>query len=211
MKKTVLTFALSLVCLAIAFAYGDEKYSKAMEATITQMNAAKSLQEVQAAANKFEMIGKTAGSEWLPNYYAAMCYANLSFMEKDSQKRDQYVSKAEELLKNISVENDEVLVLKAYVAMANLSVDGQSRWQTQGAIFDENLKKAEKLNPENPRVYYLRATNLFYTPEPFGGGTKTACPLAKQAKAKFESFKPTSSIAPSWGKEYNEELLSKCQ
>lgn len=210
MKNLLIAFAFIMACVTTSWAV-DEKYSKAMEATIIQMNAAKSLTDVQAAANKFEMIGKNATTEWLPNYYAAMCYANLSFMEKDSQKRDQYVSKAEELLKNISVENDEVLVMKAYIAMANLAIDGQNRWQTQGAIFDESLKKAEKLNAENPRIYYLRATNLFYTPEPFGGGPKTACPLAKQAKAKFEAFKPTSSIAPGWGKEYNEELLSKCQ
>lgn len=210
MKKTLVTVALLFVCVLATFA-ADEKFVKAMEATITQMNGAKSLEDVQAAANKFEMIGKNAATEWLPNYYAAMCYANLSFMEKDSQKRDQYVTKAESLLSSISAENDEIFVMKAYVAMANLAIDGQGRWQTQGPIFEENLKKAEKLNADNPRLYYLRATNLFYTPEPFGGGAKTACPIAQQAKAKYESFKPASSIAPGWGKNLTEDLLKQCK
>ncbi|MDJ1504076.1 hypothetical protein [Xanthocytophaga agilis] len=210
MKKTLITLFILMAGIVSTFA-ADEKFVKAVEAALTQMKTAKSVEDFQAVANKFEMIGKNSAGEWMPNYYAAYCYANMSFMENDSQKKDQYVTKAESLLSELKTDNDETYIMKAYVAMANMSVDGQNRWQTQGKIFEENLQKAEKVNSENPRIYYLRGTSLFYTPEPFGGGAKNACPLFQKAKTKYESFKPTSNIAPAWGKEYNEEMLKKCQ
>jgi len=210
MKKTITTLALFFACVLTLMA-SDETYVKALESAIAQMKAAKSVDELQAVANKFEMIGDNTAGEWLPDYYAAICYAHMSFMEKDARKRDQYVTKAETLLEPIKAENDELYVMRAYVAMANMAIDGQNRWQKQGAIFQTNLKQAEKLNPENPRVYYLQGTNLLHTPASFGGGTKNACPVLQKAKAKFEAFKPASSIAPNWGKEDLERYIAQCK
>ena len=149
MKKTIAIFALSFIGVLTTFANGDEKYTKAMQAALSQMHTAAKPEQMQAVANRFEMIGKSTSSEWLPNYYAAFCYANLSYMEKDSRKRDQYVEKAQSLIDALVTENDEVFVMKAYVAQANLAIDGQNRWETQGKIFSDNLEKAEKLNAQN--------------------------------------------------------------
>jgi hypothetical protein len=189
----------------------DEKFVKAMQETLVQFGKAKTPTEMQAVANRFEMIGKNAPKEWLPNYYAAFCYTLLSFMETETEKRDKLVEKAETLINNLGTENDEIFVMRAMVAQANLAIDGQSRWQKQGAIFSENLEKAEKLNPENPRIYYLKGNNLFYMPEAFGGGAKTACPEWQKAKTRFETFKPQSDIYPNWGKEQNDEYLKNCK
>ncbi len=71
------------------------------------------------------------------------------------------------------------------------------------------LDRAMKLNPDNPRSYYLRAITLLNMPETFGGGASIAKPLFLTARKKFEKFKPQSSIWPDWGKEMNEEELSK--
>ncbi|MCU0353707.1 MAG: hypothetical protein MUD08_08230 [Cytophagales bacterium] len=211
MKKTIAIFALLFIGVLKAFANGDEKYAQAMQSALGQMKAAASPEQMQAVANRFEMIGKTASNEWLPSYYAAFCYANLSYMEKDSRKRDQYVEKAQSLIDATMTENDEIFVMKAYVAQANLAIDGQNRWETQGKIFEENLAKAEKLNAQNPRIDMLRGVSLLFTPEPFGGGAKNACPLLRKAQAQFEAFRPASALAPNWGKEDLEQYLAKCK
>ncbi len=210
MKTLLFSFAFFLTVIVATLATPDAKYIQAMEGTLTQMHNAKTLTDIQQVANRFEMIGNANPTEWLPAYYAALCYANLSFMEKDSDKRDQYVAKAEKLLEGITAENDELFVMRAFVAQANMAVDGQNRWQKQGALFQANLQKAEKLNPENPRIDYLRGNSLYYTPEAFGGGVKAACPLLQKAKTKFDAFKAASSIAPDWGKEHLAQLMQKC-
>jgi hypothetical protein len=76
---------------------------------------------------------------------------------------------------------------------------------------NESLDKALALNPDNPRVYYLRATMTFHTPEAYGGGAAKALPLYQMAAEKFQFFKPKTEISPNWGKELNEADLKKLQ
>lgn len=212
MKKSILVFCLMFICsLGVMAKNIDEKYVKAMEGAISEFKNAKSVEDYQALANKFEMIGKNAANQWLPKYYEAYCYTLMSYMDKDSKKRDIYVDKGKSILDNITGENEEIFILKAFNASANLSIDGPSRYMTQGSIYESNLQAAEKLNPENPRIYHLKANNAFYTPKAYGGGAEVACQLYKKAKEKFETFKPESSISPNWGKEYNETMLINCK
>jgi hypothetical protein len=70
-------------------------------------------------------------------------------------------------------------------------------------LANENLTKAEKLNPDNPRVYYLSALSFFYTPEDFGGGTAVAKPLFEKAEKLFNEESGKDKLLPSWGKYHN--------
>jgi len=54
-------------------------------------------------------------------------------------------------------------------------------------------------DPENPRAYYLQATNAYFTPENFGGGHAKAKPLFEMALEKFNNFKSESKMHPNWG------------
>ncbi len=74
-----------------------------------------------------------------------------------------------------------------------------------------SLDKAITLNPDNPRPYLVKGQNVFYTPAAFGGGKDVAKPLLEKAAAKFATFKPENEIAPDWGKERNNELLTQCK
>jgi hypothetical protein len=74
---------------------------------------------------------------------------------------------------------------------------------------NQALDKALQLNPDNPRVYYLRATMTFHMPEAYGGGAVKALPLYKTAAEKYNTFQPETSISPNWGKEMNEAELQK--
>ena len=69
---------------------------------------------------------------------------------------------------------------------------------------------AEKLNPENPRVYYLRGSNLYHTPKFFGGGAENARPELEKAAALFESQKSSDPLKPAWGPHHNKQLLDLC-
>jgi hypothetical protein len=48
-------------------------------------------------------------------------------------------------------------------------------------------------------VYLLEGIDKFYTPEQWGGSKTEGRKLFEEAKKKFETFKPASSIHPSWG------------
>jgi tetratricopeptide (TPR) repeat protein len=213
--KTVILSSLFLI-FAFTFAKAkNEKFVKAMESALAELKNVQSSQKLtdwQAVINQFERIAKVEATEWLPGYYAAYCYTRMSYMVEDSDQKDKYVELAEALCDNalkIS-KHDELYVLRAMIAQANMAVNGAVRWMKQGNIFSENIEKAKQLNPKNPRIYYLEGNSLFYKPAMFGGGAKKACPIYKQALEKFANFTPQSSIAPNWGKQPTEEMMRKC-
>ena len=86
-----------------------------------------------------------------------------------------------------------------------------NRGMTLVAVMNKSLDKALELNPDNPRVYYLRATMTFHTPEAYGGGAAKALPLFQAADEKFRIFKPKTDISPNWGKEMNDVELKNLQ
>lgn len=208
MKRLFISFAFILIAFA---SHAQSAYEKAMQEAFSQMGKSQSIADLQKISNQFEMIGKNAPKEWHPLYYAAFVYARMSYQEENVDKKDIYVEKALKIWESISEKNDEIYLLRAFIAQANMAVDGQARWQTQGAIFDEYVEKSAKINAKNPRIYYMQGTRLYHTPKMFGGGAKTAMPYFEKAKNLFESFTPESTFAPKWGKNENTKYLDLCK
>lgn len=75
----------------------------------------------------------------------------------------------------------------------------------------QTLDSAEKMNADNPRVYYLRGQNLFNTPKMFGGGQEAAKPNLVKAQELFDNQMVKNPLWPEWGKQDNKQLLSNCK
>ena len=210
MKKTILSIL--IICgAAVSFAQSD-KYTGAMKKNIALLDSAMQKGNAKELANNFERIGDAEKTEWLPYYYAA--YANIltSYSEKDKSKVDPIADKAEELITKAEglagKENSEIAVIKSMIASTHMMVDPQTRWMQYGQASSENIEKAKKLDPTNPRPIYLEAQSKFYTPEAFGGGKAVAKPLFEKALTMFDTFKPETDLHPSWGKSANEYFLN---
>ena len=73
MKKLIFTIAL-FVASFITKATDTERFMQAMGQTLMELGKAKDVIALQEVANKFERIASSETNEWLPNYYAALCY-----------------------------------------------------------------------------------------------------------------------------------------
>ena len=188
---------------------------QAMGATLAEMSNANDPAALQEVANKFERIGSSETTEWLPNYYAALTYTFLARKQKEAASTDQYLDKADSFIEKMAKQNgavlDEVEVLKAQVAMMRIAVDGPARWTKYGAAFETAIAKAKGINAQNPRAYALKAMMVFNTPAQFGGGPEKACPELQVASQKFADFKSASPIAPNWGVEQVEQMKKACK
>ena len=221
MKTIISLFVAVLIAISPVWAQsvqtGSEQYKQAMNQAITTMksqSAQSPTADILATANQFERIAGAEPKEWLPRYYAGLSYVYLGFLGKDETAKDKYLDQADMNLKaaeTISPDNDELAVLRAYIAQARLVVDPMNRWQQYGPLAQAALEKAKSLNANNPRPYVLEGTSLMNTPEQFGGGTAAACPVLKQAAEKFATFKPASDLSPVWGQKQIEPLLAKCK
>ena len=211
MKTSILILALVLFS-GVGFA--NEAYQKAMSQSIEKLFQAKTIPEYVEVANQFERISLIEKAEWLPLYYASYAYIMISFQEVENTKKDQYLDQAQKYLDQamaIAPNESELYMLQGFLYPSRINIDPINRGMLYMGKMNESLDKALALNPDNPRVYYLRATMNYHMPEAYGGGAANALPLFILADEKFRIFKPKTEISPNWGKEMNDAELKKLQ
>lgn len=205
----VVDFELRPVPTAVAAQPPTQKgYIPEMTALISELNdfggsrASKELLDISA---RFVKIGEAQKTEWLPYYYAALAVSNYGWtLSAWSDRRDENADKGNALLNRaeaFSKNNSEIYIVRSMFATQQMMVDPQSRWQSYGQQAGAALEWAKKLNPNNPRVYYLQGISIFGTPEQFGGGKAAAKPLFEEAVRKFDVFRPESALSPNWGRQ----------
>jgi hypothetical protein len=208
MKKSILAIGLGFALAAHA---QSDRYTAVMQKNIAFMDSAKTTQDFQSAANSFERIGDAEKTQWLPYYYAGLALTRAGWMDKNldkdanSGKVIQLCDKAEAIEKNA-----EICTIRNMAATQQMLVDPQTRWQSYGQAASTALEEGKKLDPNNPRLYYLEGMNIFGTPEAFGGGKKNAKPLFAKSVELYKTFK-AKPLCPDWGQKEAENMLAQCQ
>jgi hypothetical protein len=210
-KKMKKLFLISLLFAAVCANAQSDKYVAAMKKNFTLMDSAKTTADFQNVSNAFERIGDAEKTQWLPYYYAALALTTPAWtdqkLDKDAnaEKIKALCDKADALDKNA-----EICTIRNMAATQQMLIDPQTRWQTFGMEASAALQTGMKLDPNNPRLYYLQAMSLFNTPEQYGGGKAKAKPVFEKSIELFkkEEHKP---LYPHWGQEQAEQALAKCQ
>ncbi|WP_312389601.1 hypothetical protein [Chryseobacterium sp.] len=212
MKKYFLTFALGLMSLT---AFAQSNYEKVMAEKMAKLEACKTTDEFQAFANDFDRIAKKETTQWLPSYYAAFSYiqkgrllmreGKMTELSVQANAAFNYLDQAEKIAGN---NNSEIHLLKKMAYSLKMMENPAERYMTDGAKAIEELKTAEKLDPNNPRVFLIKAEDTYFTPEQYGGSKAKGLEQFKTALDKFNAFKPKTSLDPNWGKAEAEYFMS---
>lgn len=208
MKKL---FLASVVFLTTLVQAQSDRYVNAMKKNLALFDSAQTDQDYQTLANNFERIGDAEKTEWLPYYYAGLALSTMGWkdpnIDKDANadKIKSFCDKAEAIGKNA-----EICALRNMAATQQMLVDPQSRWATYGKEAAAALQEGMKLDPDNPRLYYLQGMSVFGTPEQFGGGKDKAKPIFEKAVALFKKAQP-KPLYPRWGEKEAGQMLAKCQ
>ena len=217
MKRFSLLFTALVFLASISFAQSD-KYAKAMGERVALVETTRdpvALKELSAA---FERIGDAEKNQWLPYYYAALTQVNAGMFAMNGQmggkagEIDPVADKAEQLLgkaEALSKDNSEIYIVRKMIATLRMMADPQNRFMTYGPQAAQALETAQKLNPENPRVYLLQGQDKFYTPEHYGGSKAEAKKLFELAMQKFGAFKPATPLDPAWGAGTTQYFMSQ--
>jgi hypothetical protein len=189
----------------------NDPYVKGMKTGIQIMDKAMNVGQLEQAANFFMDMADQRPTDWLPPYYAAYCYTLMSFMEKQKLLKDKYLDDAQlaiEQAQKIADKNSEILVVQAYIYQMRLEVNPLERMEEYGTMANLTLENAEKINPDNPRIYYIRAQNMFFAPE---ASRQDACEVVSTAQAKYVTFEPENELSPKWGVAMTDFMAYKCQ
>jgi hypothetical protein len=212
MKTKILTVLIAFL-LSSTMRADEKSFNEAMTQTLTQMQTAASPEDFNSIANQFERIAKVEQNQWLPYYYASYSSVIQSFMIKDPDKIDQILDYADNMLNEamkLKSDESENYVLKGFIACARIAVDPNTRGADYSQDAISAIKKAQGLNPENPRADYLMGILTFHMPDFYGGGKAAAKPILEGAMQKYEKFIPLSAIYPMWGKDDCKKQLDQC-
>jgi len=211
-KRFLLSGALTLGLSASLFA---QEFKTVLTETVNAFFSEKEKGQKVSQSNRIGLIAKKYNTEWSTAYYASLSKIMLNYEEPDAKKKDAYLDEAEDFLntattladKNDKIIQSEIFALNAMLANARIGVDPQKRWQKYGKIFESNLEKAKEQNVDNPRIYFLKATSVFFTPKMFGGGAKKAMEYFEKADGLFAKEAKDDITKPYWGKEANDEFM----
>jgi len=213
--KKYMFFLVALFSLhATAFSQ-NEKFVATMQKNLVLFDSAKTAEDFNKLANTFERIGDAEKTQWLPYYYAGLALTMAGWMpavtDKDANAdRINALSAKAEANATSDADKAEILTLKNMSATQQMIVDPQNRWMTYGQASGEALQKALKLDPNNPRLYYLQGMGLFGTPEQFGGGKEKAKPVFEKAVQLYKEQK-VKPLYPDWGSKQAADMLAQCQ
>jgi hypothetical protein len=216
MKKYTLIIALSFLGIMNVMA-NNSAYMEAMKNQLQKFEEAKSAEDFQSVANGFSRIAEMNTSEWLPMYYTAFSLTNAGFRTEEVKQKDAFFKQAQDLIDKTVIEhgeNSELVAMKGYALMGELSVDPGSRGQQMSGLVMRTYGKALSYDPENPRAMILMAQMEYGTAKFFGQGPEKSCGMAKKSLELFELEANTESddpLAPKWGKDMAEKMSQQCQ
>jgi hypothetical protein len=208
MKPFILSFL--LISAVVANAQSD-KYDAAMKKNLSMFDSAKTTADYQALAAAFERIGDAEKTQWLPYYYAGLALTTAGWQdskldkEANAERVNALCDKAESIEKS-----SEICEIRNMAATQQMMIDPQTRWATYGKQASEALQMGMKINPNNPRLYYLQGMSVFNTPASFGGGKDKAKPIFEKAVELFKAEQP-KPLYPHWGQKQAEDMLAQCQ
>ena len=209
--RPILFACLLAVGIGTLSAQDNDRFTSAMEKLLVQFEAAESNDQYLQLANGFERMANAEPESWLPRYYAAYAHVMRSFQLADTDQVDPLLDKADQLLEEAaerSPDNADIMVVQSMAASARIRVEF-SRGMTLGPKATGLATKATRLDAANPRGWLQLGQQTLFTPEQFGGGATRGCPLLQKAADRFETFTPASNIAPNWGQEYNQMLITE--
>lgn len=210
--STLKTGLFALLTLLVSFPVFAADYETTMKANLQKLGEAKTLADYTALASQFERIANAEKTKWQPGYYAVLCYLNaVTMLQLSEDEKTAQLDKAQPIMDNLkkNFKNEsEVFALQGF--LYEMRIMGMASAMKYSPLATEVLEEAEKMNPANPRVYYLQGMNIFHTPKAFGGGKEKAKPLFEKAAVLFESVKPATALDPTWGAEYNKRMIEQC-
>lgn len=201
MKKIIVFMAAALMTAFTLMAQNPQ-----LEGAVAKLNNAGTTADYQQLANEFQRLAGAAPGEWLPQYYAAVSNMQLAFLNKEkallyADQAEQQIKKAQALMNSSGNKKDqaEIYTVLSFINRSRVEADPMTNGRKYGPAAGEQLAKAQKLDPANPRALYLEGRIKYQTPAMWGGDKTKAKELFAAAIQQF-NVAPASAVAPQWGK-----------
>ncbi len=218
-KRSTLAIAVLLLCANLLLAGSkapkpgverDEHLAKRiLEAIVTLERGFHTLDQDSLEKARFELIEivyETKEKDPLALYYAALADYRMVYFLFAKQRQNEASHYVQEGLKyleaaiNLSPQFADAYALCGSMLGFQIALEPNESMML-GMKISGYFDMALRQEPKNPRVNYLMARNLLYTPPQFGGGVDKAISYFEKAIKYYDEEKPSGGLKPSWGRE----------
>ena len=158
--KTIMMF--TILTLAFITNGFSSNYEETMKVNIQKLNTEFTAPGLTNLANQFERIANAEPAKWHPRYYTAYCYVWATAVGKmpaeDKHKLLDLAQAQMDVLQKTFKKESEIFALQAFLYQMRITDMGKG--MKYSGLASEALDEAEKLNPNNPRIYYVRQQRL---------------------------------------------------
>lgn len=202
----------SVTCLFLIFTtfiLAQSSYEKGMKKAFELW----SNDQRDEAVNLFERIAKAEQHNWVPYYYVAQINILKSWNVKDESILRAQLDKAQEYLNSanaLSPNNAELMILQAQIYTNWIAFDGMTYGMKYSTKVSEIYKKAQNLNPNNPRVVLSKAEWDMGSARYFGQDPTPHCSRVKEAIKMFDTYEVPGEFHPDWGREHAKNVIASC-
>jgi len=211
MKNLIAIFAFIIFTASCSFAQ-PSPYQKAMGKALGVLGSAETSEDLQKASNQFQRISSLKPKEWLPYYYQSLALARMSF--RDKERGDELADEAQRILDlakplaTVAKDKAEVKALQGMVYTAKLVVDPMSRGQLYSAMSGKEYQEALQLDSTNPRAKLMSIQGKMGAAQFFKQDIAPFIKETKELLSKWDRFKPTSRLHPTWGREMAQQIVA---
>jgi tetratricopeptide (TPR) repeat protein len=171
--------------------------SKVLDAFMAshQSNSPDKLVELQTQLKGYPVQNQLT-DYWIAysKYYTAIYLSQMN----DSRASSRAINDAIRLLERVRNKNSETYALLAYMQSFSLKFAAPMAAAVVSSKVRQNLETAIRLDSTNLRAWFVMASNDYYTPAAFGGGTKFEEYLLKAISLDEQAT--ANPYLPSWGK-----------
>ena len=204
--KKVFSYIIILVSIV---GYAQSDYDKGMNKAFELWSNDKR----DEALNLFERIANAEQDNWVPHYYVAQINILKSWGLRDESMLKAQLDKAQEHLNTasaLSPDNTELMILQAQIYTNWIAFDGMTYGMKYSGTITELYNKAQKLDPNNPRVVLSKAEWDMGSARYFGQDPTPHCTKVKEAIKMFDTYEVEGEFHPNWGREHARNVIASC-
>lgn len=203
-----------LIVLVLSLSVTAQSFESVMLKNVQKLEQKSEKVDLLELSNSFGQIAEGNPGKYEANYYQALSLVFYAFNEREAKNKEHQLLEAEKIINQLIKDEPQVAenyILKAMCFQAMIQVDPMKRGYAYSQKAEGQLEKAQALDAKNPRYFFLKGQNVFYTPEQYGGGKLKAKPFFKQAEKLFKKSKKQEVLSPTWGEQTNARQLKACQ
>lgn len=192
----------------------QSKYEMLMATRVADIEMPRTIAASTALSEEFLEIANDEKSKWQAYYYASLVTVQKGielFRANELDKLDEVADAAQIMLdkaNNLSANNAEIYILQKIILNLRIMVNPVERYLEFGEESEQNLNKARKIDPENPRITLLEAQEIYFMPQEYGGSKEEGLKLFEKAINQINTYPKKSEFYPSWGKVDAEYFLN---